>query len=85
MRWGPFLDRFWRRPPRREARNEQKKALAAIFNALAITTLATGLVGPSINPVLEASLSFSDRLTLVASGVTAHIVARAILWSLEDR
>ncbi len=85
MRIGPFLDRFWRRPPTREGRNEQKKALAAIFNALAITTLATGLVGPSINPALEASLGLSDRLSLVGSGIVAHIVARAILWSLEDR
>lgn len=85
MRAGPSLDRFWRRPPTREARNEQKKALAALFNALAITMVATGLVGPSLNPILEASLAWADRLALVAGGVVAHIVARALLWSLEDR
>ncbi len=85
MRWGPFLDRLWRRPPTREGRNEQKKSLAALFNALAITTVATGLIGPALNPALAASLQMADRLILVAAGVAAHIAVRAILWSLEDR
>ncbi len=85
MCWGPFLDRFWRRPPTREARNEHKKALASLTNAFAITMIATGLVGPLINPALGGSLSPSDRAWLVVTGVAAHIVVRAILWSLEDR
>jgi len=71
MRPGPFLDRFWRRPPTREARNEQKKALAALSNALAVTMMATGLVGPSINPLLAQSLTLPDRALLVIGGVLA--------------
>ncbi len=85
MRIGPFLDRFWRRPPTREGRNEQKKALAAIFNALAVTAIAAGLIGPAINPALAETLMLWHRLLLVGGGVLAHICVRAILWSLEDK
>jgi len=85
MRVGPFLDRFWRRPPTREGRNEQKKAAAAIFNAMAIALLISGLFGPAVNPALEAALSSAERMLLVLGGVGAHIGTRTLLWTLEDR
>jgi|CXWL01.1.fsa_nt_gi hypothetical protein len=53
MRWGPFLDRFWRRPPTREARNEQKKASAALI----------------VNPALADSLMLWHRVLLVGEGL----------------
>ncbi len=85
MRMGPFLDRFWRRPPTREGRNEQKKSAAAVFNAAAITLVITGFFGPAINPNLAPVLDLGGRASLVLASVAAHIVARAILWSLEDK
>jgi hypothetical protein len=80
-----ILDRFWRPPPTREGRNEQKKALASILNAAAITMVVTGLLGPAINPALEAVLSLTDRIALLAGAFLAHAVVRAILFGLEDR
>ncbi|MBI1186433.1 MAG: hypothetical protein GC206_03755 [Alphaproteobacteria bacterium] len=79
------LHRFARRPNGREARNEQRKALAAVFNALAIALIVTGLIGPAINPSLEPTLDVARRVGLVLSGVAAHLVVRAILWSVEDK
>ncbi|MEQ1617420.1 MAG: hypothetical protein ABL883_03625 [Terricaulis sp.] len=85
MSWGPFLDRFWRRPSMREGQNEQKKAAAALVNALAVTAIAAGLIGPAITPALAGTLMLWHRLLLVAGAILAHICVRAILWSLEDR
>ena len=78
MRLGEFFDRFWRRPPTREARNEQK-------NAAAITLLITGFFGPTINPSLAPVLTLAGRAGLVLAALVAHVAATAILWSLEDR
>lgn len=85
MRIDPFLDRFWRRPPTREGRNEQKKAAAAVFNAAAITLIITGFFGPTINPSLAPVLTLGGRAILVLAAAVSHIVARAILWALEDK
>jgi len=85
MRVGTLLERFWRQPPTREGRNEQRKALASLFNAAAITLLVTGFFGPWINPVLEATLSPGERAILVLMAGVTHAIARAVLWSLEDR
>lgn len=85
MRWGSLLDRFWRRPATREARNEQKKALAGVFNAIAIAMAIAGVIGPWINPELSASLSPIERIGLIFGAGLAHLGVRAILWTLEDK
>jgi len=71
--------------PTREARNEQKKSGAAFLNAVAITLFVAGLFGPAINPALAGSLSVFERGLLVFGGILAHILVRAVLWSLEDK
>ena len=85
MGLGRLFDRFWRNPPTREARNEQKKLLAAFLNAVAITLFVTGFVGPYLNPQLSTALSSTDRVLFIAGSVVLHLTARAILWTLEDR
>jgi hypothetical protein len=47
--------------------------------------IVTGLVGPLLNPALVTLLDTAKRLTLVFGGALAHMMVRAILWSLEDR
>jgi hypothetical protein len=80
-----FPQQFWRRPPTREGRNEQKKAFASFLNAIAIAMGIAAFVGPYVNPALEQSLSPLERIGLIVGAAALHMGVRAVLWSLEDK
>ncbi|MDX2238189.1 MAG: hypothetical protein NW203_11560 [Hyphomonadaceae bacterium] len=75
----------WSAPLGREARNEQRKLRGAAFNAVAITLVATALVGDLINPVAAEQLSVPVRLGMVVLGWCAHLFACLLVRDMEDR
>jgi hypothetical protein len=83
MRWRSILDRFVQRPPARRATNSARRWRR--FSTRSQSPLVTGLIGPAINPSLEPTLDVARRAGLVLGGVAAHLVVRAILWSVEDK
>ncbi len=74
----------WRQPGTREARNEQRKLRGGVFNAVAIGAVVTGLIGPWINPALEALTPF-QRAGLVLLGYLAHLVGCVLVREMEDK
>lgn len=74
-----------RTPEGREARNEQRKLRAAVFNALAIAIAATAFVGDLINPDVAASLSTPIRFGMVMLAGALLLLACWLVRDMEDR
>lgn len=79
------MDRPWRAPRGREARNEQRKLRGVIANTLAITLFITAFAGPYINPSLESALSMEERFGMAILAVLAHYLARFFVRGIEDK
>ena len=79
------MKRYLRKAQGREARNEQRKLTANLFNALAIALVVTGLAGPFLNPVIASELGAVERIGMLAIGALIHICARLWLHDIEDK
>jgi FtsH-binding integral membrane protein len=79
------LRRVFRASASREGRNEQRKLRAGVANALAVTLIVAGVVGPYVNPMLAASLTPAVRLVMLAAGVLVHLFAARLVRDMEDR
>jgi len=79
------MDRPWRRPHGREARNEQRKLRGSLFNAMAMALLIAAVAGPFVNPALETTLDLPERVLMGASGWLLHLLARRMVRDIEDK
>jgi hypothetical protein len=58
---------------------------AGVANALAVTLIVAGVVGPYVNPMLAASLTPAVRLVMLAAGVLVHLFVARLVRDMEDR
>ncbi|NWG54445.1 MAG: hypothetical protein HXY28_12060 [Hydrogenophilaceae bacterium] len=75
----------WRRPAGREARNEQRKLRAGLFNAFAIAVGVVALFGDIINPAAAATLTPLVWIGLVMLAGALHLFAARLVRDMEAR